>query len=78
MDPCAHYFLQTLPLLLLYQAPPFIEAGEKIVISTADDSYMTRYIIESLIISLLYHKKQFKEYSSSFRICTGCHVYFDI
>ncbi|RLN41955.1 hypothetical protein C2845_PM01G22910 [Panicum miliaceum] len=23
-------------------APPFIEAGEKIVISTADDSYMTR------------------------------------
>jgi hypothetical protein len=62
-------------LLLLYQAPPFIEAGEKIVISTVDDSYMTRYVIESLIISLLYQEKQ---YSSSFRICTGFHVSFDI
>ena len=53
-------FLTNTNLLLLYQAPPFIEAGEKIVISTADDSYMTRYVIESLIISLLYHKSNLK------------------
>ncbi|OEL27667.1 Elongation factor P [Dichanthelium oligosanthes] len=33
-------------------APPFIEVGEKIVISTADDSYMTRHV-ESLIMPLL-------------------------